>query len=337
MSNLTSVQLAWLIRRHGIEMTHLSGGSHIGSIMSVADIVAVLYADVMKFEPKKPEWEGRDRFILSKGHAGASVYAALAEFGFFPVEELKNHYADGSRLSGHVSHHLPGVDFSTGSLGHGLSVGAGMAYAAKKDGKRNRRVFVVMGDGECNEGSVWEAALFANHFRLDNLVAIVDHNHMQSLDFNENTMELDDLGKKWRAFGWNVIEVNGNDHDELRAALKRIEEEKNRKATVIIANTIKGFGVSFMENDILWHYRFPHKGWEYDGAVTELYKNKPKGVNDPYTPNGIEKPDYPTEQDDIGNDHTLTYTWHPSYPERMRRVTAKSGSSEKVHSIQGEE
>ena len=171
---MTSEQLAWRIRRHGIEMTHLSGGSHVGAVMSVADIVAVLYADVLKYDPEKPDWEERDRFILSKGHAGASIYAALAESGFFPVEELKTHYADGSRLSGHVSHHLPGVDFSTGSLGHGLSAGAGMAYAAKKDGK-NFRTFVVLGDGECNEGSVWEAALFANHFRLSNLVAVVDH------------------------------------------------------------------------------------------------------------------------------------------------------------------
>ena len=185
---MTSEQLAWMIRRHGIEMTHLSGGSHIGAIMSVADIVAVLYADVMKFDCNNPEWDERDRFILSKGHAGAAIYAALAENGFFAPKELKTHYQNGSRLSGHVSHHLPGVDMSTGSLGHGLCVGSGMAYAAKKD-KKQHKVFVVLGDGECDEGSVWEAALFANHFRLNNLVAIVDHNHMQSLDFNENTLE----------------------------------------------------------------------------------------------------------------------------------------------------
>ena len=143
--NRNSEQLAWLIRRHGIEMTHRSGGSHIGAIMSVADVVAVLYADVMKYDPKNPQWEGRDRFILSKGHAGASIYAALAEEGFFPVEELKTHYANGSRLSGHVSHHVPGVDFSTGSLGHGLSAACGMAYAARKDRKDDHRVFVVLG------------------------------------------------------------------------------------------------------------------------------------------------------------------------------------------------
>lgn len=336
MGNLTSEQLGWLIRRHGIEMTHLSGGSHIGSIMSVADIIAVLYADIMRYRPNEPQWEGRDRFILSKGHAGAAIYGALAEEGFFPVEELKTHYANGSRLSGHVSHHLPGVDFSTGSLGHGLSAGAGMAYSAKKDGIVDHRVFVVLGDGECNEGSVWEAALFANHFRLNNLVAIIDHNRMQSLDFNENTLEIENFGSKWRAFGWNVIEINGNNHDELKAAFRKSEElsmESSHKPTVMIADTIKGYGVSFMENDILWHYRFPHKGWEYDGAVNELHKIKPEGIEDPYTPKGIENPEMPIDTDDIGNDHTFSYTWMPSYPEKMRRVNAKAGSKEPIHII----
>lgn len=331
---MTSEQLAWLIRRHGVEMTHLSGGSHIGAVMSVADIVAVLYADILKYNHSDPRWSGRDRFILSKGHAGAAIYAALAEVGFFPVEELKTHYQNGSRLSGHVSHHLPGIDFSTGSLGHGLSAAAGMAYAAKKDGKTDHRVFVILGDGECNEGSVWEAALFANHFRLNNLIAIVDHNHMQSLDFNENTLEIEDFASKWKAFGWNVIEINGNDHRQLRAAFKQTDEYKEpHKPTVIIANTIKGYGVSFMENDILWHYRFPHDGWEYDSAVNELHAKMPQGTVDPYTPNGILNPVHATPGDDIGNDHTFSHTWHTTYPEKMRRVDAKSGSNEPVHSV----
>ncbi len=339
MGNWTSEQLAWLIRRHGVEMTHLSGGSHIGAIMSVADIVAVLYTDVLKYKPEEPKWAGRDRFILSKGHAGASIYAALAEEGFFPVEELKTHYQNGSRLSGHVSHHLPGVDFSTGSLGHGLSAACGMAYAAKKDIIDNHRVFVVLGDGECNEGSVWEAALFANHFRLNNLVAIVDHNRMQSLDFNENTLEIEDFASKWTAFGWNVIEINGNDHSELKAAFMKAEENVGKlphKPTVIIADTVKGCGVSFMQNDILWHYRFPHDGWEYDGAVNELHANKPKGVDDPYTPNGVDDPVMVQPGDDIGNDHTFSYTWKTNYPEHMRRVDAKAGSDEAVHSVEVE-
>ncbi len=332
---MKSIELAWLIRRHGIEMTHLSGGSHIGAILSVADIVAFLYTDVLKYDQNNPKWEDRDRFILSKGHAGASIYAALAENGFFPVEELKTHYANGSRLSGHVSHHVPGVDFSTGSLGHGLSAGVGMAYAAKKDGK-TWNTYVVLGDGECDEGSVWEAALFANHFRLNNLIAIVDHNHMQSLDFNENTLEIEDFGNKWKAFGWNVIEIDGNDHSDLKKAFEeanRLQNKEPHKPVVIIANTIKGCGVSFMENDILWHYRFPHDGWEYDCAVNELHKIKPDGVNDPYTPEGILNPRFPNQNDDVGNDHTFTYTWDTTYPEKMRRVCAKSGTPDKVEEI----
>jgi transketolase len=315
---LNSNQLAWQIRRHGIEMTHLSGGSHIGAILSVADIIAVLYADVLKYDPKNPKWDERDRFILSKGHAGASIYAALAESGFFDVSELKTHYQNASRLSGHVSHHVPGVDFSTGSLGHGLSAAAGMAYALKKDGK-NARAFVVLGDGECNEGSIWEAALFANHFRLNNLIAIVDHNRMQSLDYNENTLEIENFASKWSAFGWNVIEIDGNNHAELKNAFESTKLEDS-KPTVIIANTIKGKGISFMEMDILWHYRFPHDGWEYDTAVTELHKQKPEGAIDVYTPNGIENPNLNTELD--GKDHTMTETWNPEFLDKPRRVNS---------------
>ncbi len=306
---MTSKELAWLIRRHGIEMTHLSGGSHIGAILSVADIMGVLYTDILKFDSKNPEWDDRDRFILSKGHAGASVYAAIAENGFFPVEELKTHYADGSRLSGHVSHHLPGIDFSTGSLGHGLPVAAGRALSGKQD-KKNFRSFVVMGDGECNEGSVWEAAEFANHYMLDNLVAIVDHNHMQSLDYCNNTLEVD-MAKRWSGFGWNVIEVDGHNHDELRAALKDTSNSEH-KPTVVIAHTVKGKGVPFMEMDILWHYRFPHDGWEYNCAVNELHKSKPEEVVDPYTPNGCPE----TKAEPEKGDHTVSETYHPTYYKR---------------------
>lgn len=306
---MTSNELAWLIRRHGIEMTHLSGGSHIGAILSVADIMGVLYTDILKFDSHNPKWDGRDRFILSKGHAGASVYAAIAENGFFDVAELKTHYANGSRLSGHVSHHVPGIDFSTGSLGHGLPVATGRALAAKQDGKLYRS-FVVMGDGECNEGSVWEAAEFANHYKLDNLVAIVDHNHMQSLDYCNNTLEVD-MAKRWEGFGWNVIEVDGHNHDELRNALNDTSNSEH-KPTVVIAHTVKGKGISFMEMDILWHYRFPHDGWEYNCAVNELHKTKPEGVVDPYTPNGCpekeEKPEHCS--------HTVSETYHPTYYSR---------------------
>ena len=278
---MTSEQLAWKIRRHGIEMTHLSGGSHIGSVLSVADILAVMYNDVLNVYPDKPNAPERDRVILSKGHAGAAIYAALAEKGFFPVEELKTHYQNGSRLSGHVSHKgVPGVDFSTGSLGHGLPVGVGMAMAAKMD-SNNYRVYVILGDGECDEGSVWEAALVANHYQLDNLVAVIDHNKMQSLDFCENTIKLNPFADKWRSFGWNVIDIDGHKHEELKKAFNEAKSVKG-KPTVIIANTVKGKGVSFMENDILWHYRFPHDGWEYDNALEELHKSMPVGITDPY-------------------------------------------------------
>ncbi len=267
--------LAWLIRRHGLEMTHISRGSHIGAIFSVAEIMAVLYSRVLHVDPAQPKMPDRDRLILSKGHAGASVYAALAERGFFPVEELATHYANGSRLSGHVSHKgVPGVEFSTGSLGHGLSVAAGMALGGKKD-DAPWRVFCVLGDGECDEGSVWEAALQASHYGLGNLVAIVDHNRMQSLDFCENTLALEPFGDKWRAFGWNVIEVDGHDVDALLAAFHQAKENiATGKPTVILATTVKGKGVSFMENDILWHYRTP-QGEEYEAALKELEALRP--------------------------------------------------------------
>ncbi|MGZ0874788.1 transketolase [Priestia megaterium] len=278
---MTSEQLAWKIRRHGIEMTHLSQGSHIGAILSVADIIGVLYNDIANINPENPKMPDRDRIILSKGHAGAAIYAALAEKGFFDIAELKTHYANGSRLSGHVSHKgVPGVEFSTGSLGHGLSVGAGMAYSAKKD-EKNHKVFVILGDGECDEGSVWEAVLMANHYKLNNLVAIIDHNKMQSLDFCENTMSLAPFADKWKAFGWNVIDIDGHNHEELRKALFTATS-MNDKPTVVIANTIKGKGISFMENDILWHYRFPHEGEEYTSAVAELKEQMPEGISDMY-------------------------------------------------------
>ena len=265
---MDSKELAWRIRRHGVEMTHISRGSHIGSILSVADIIAVLYSDILNYNAKNPKWAERDRVILSKGHAGAAIYAVLAECGFFDVEELKTHYANGSRLSGHVSHKgVPGVEFSTGSLGHGLPVGCGMAMAAKKD-KQNHRVFVICGDGECDEGSIWEAALLAHHYKLDNLIAVIDHNKMQSLDFCENTIALEPFADKWKAFGWHVLDIDGHDHDALKKAYEITHQTKN-KPTVIIANTIKGKGISFMENNILWHYRTP-QGEEYDAAVGEL-------------------------------------------------------------------
>lgn len=267
--------LAWLIRRHGLEMTHISRGSHIGAIFSLAEIMATLYTGVLNVNPAEPKMADRDRLILSKGHAGAAVYAALAERGFFDVEELSTHYANGSRLSGHVSHKgVPGVEFSTGSLGHGLAVAAGMALGCKKD-KADWRVFCVMGDGECDEGSVWEAALQAHQYKLDNLIAVVDHNRMQSLDFCENTIALEPFTDKWASFGWNVMQVDGHDVAALRAAFEQAKANRGTdKPTVIIAETTKGKGVSFMENDILWHYRTP-QGEEYEAALKELEAQRP--------------------------------------------------------------
>ena len=267
--------LAWLIRRNGLEMTHLSRGSHIGSVLSVAEIIAVLYSSVLNVDPKEPKKPDRDRLILSKGHAGSAVYAALAETGFFPVEQLKTHYANGSILSGHVSHKgVPGVEVSTGALGHGLGIGAGMALGAKMDGAR-WRTYVVLGDGECDEGSVWESALQAAQYKLDRLIAVVDYNHMQSLTTVEDTLRLEPFEQKWKDFGWNAESVDGHDTDALLAAFARAKENAgSRKPYAILAHTVKGKGVSFMENNILWHYRTP-QGEEYDAALKELEAQRP--------------------------------------------------------------
>lgn len=265
---LDTEDLALRIRRHAVRMTHYGESSHIGAILSAADILAVLYGRILKIDPANPAWAGRDRFILSKGHAGAGVYAVLAELGFFPVEELRRHYSNGSVFSGHVSHKgVPGVEISTGSLGHGLSVGAGMAYAGKLD-HRPHGVFVLMSDGECDEGSNWEAILFASHHRLSNLVAIIDYNKMQSLKSVAETLALEPFAEKWRAFGWDVREIDGHDHEELSASLQD-PRTGSAKPLCVIAHTTKGKGVSFMENSVLWHYRSP-QGDEYVRAMKEL-------------------------------------------------------------------
>jgi transketolase len=260
-------QLALKIRRHAVSMTQRGKSSHVASVLSMTDIVAVLYGKILRKRPEEPSWPERDRFILSKGHAGAGVYAALAETGFFPVDWLQHHCAHGSKLCGHVSHiGIPGVELSTGSLGHGLSVGAGMAYAAKIDAK-NFRVYVLLSDGECDEGSNWEAILFAAHHRLANLVAIVDYNKIQSLGSVAQTLGLEPFAEKWQSFGWQVREVDGHNHDQLANALD-IGPEPG-PPTCVIAHTIKGKGVSFMENTVLWHYRSP-QGEEFEAAMAEL-------------------------------------------------------------------
>lgn len=223
---------------------------------------------MLRKRAEDPGWPDRDRFILSKGHAGAAVYAALAESGYFPMVKLATHYQDGSDLSGHVSHKgNPGVELSTGSLGHGLGVGAGMAMAIRRrDGAQ--RVFVLLSDGECDEGSNWEAVLFAAHHRLKNLIAIVDYNKIQSLASVSETIELEPFADKWRAFNWAVREVDGHDHEALCDAFSCVPNEDG-KPTVLIAHTIKGKGVSFMENTVLWHYRTA-RGEEFAAALREL-------------------------------------------------------------------
>jgi len=270
-----SVQLAYKIRRHALEMTNRGGTSHIGSIFSMADLAAVLYADVLTYNPADPKWDGRDRVLLSKGHAGAGIYAALAESGFFPVEELLTHCQNGSRLSGHVSHKgVPGVEASTGSLGQGLPMAMGMAMAAKLDGKKHR-VFCIVGDGECDEGAVWETALIANQYKLDNLIVTVDYNKFQSLAPVEETIALEPFTDKWASFGWHVIRADGHDHDALKAAYDEAKAAMGHgKPLVVIADTVKGKGVSFMENTVLWHYRTA-RGEEFDAAMQELEASKP--------------------------------------------------------------
>ena len=267
-NTIDTVELARRIRLHALRMTSLGGTSHIGSVFSMADLLAVLYGEVLRVDPVRPDWPDRDRFILSKGHAGAGVYAVLAERGFFDVSMLDRHGQDGSILSGHVSHKgVPGVELSTGSLGHGLPVSTGMALAAKRAGK-DHRVFCLMSDGECDEGSNWEAILFAAHHRLGNLVAIVDYNKIQSLASVEETLGLEPFADKWRSFGWAVREVDGHDHPAILRQLARVPFEDSRPSC-LIAHTVKGKGVSFMENSVLWHYRTA-RGEEYEAARREL-------------------------------------------------------------------
>jgi transketolase len=248
--------LARRLRSHSLRMISEAKTSHIGSCLSAADILAVLYGRILSIDPKQPAWPSRDRLIMSKGHAAAVTYAAVAEAGFMPKERLAEYARNGGQLYGHVTHvGVPGVEFSSGSLGHGLPVGAGMALTGKRAGAA-WRVFVVMSDGECDEGSNWEAILFAGHHQLDNLTIVIDYNKIQSLDLVDKTLRLEPLADKFRAFGWSVREVDGHDVTELSAALKAVPLEAGRP-NAIIAHTIKGKGVSWMEGKVLWHYRPP--------------------------------------------------------------------------------
>jgi len=259
--------LARRIRIHALRMTSLGGGSHIGAILSCADILAVLYGRILNLEPESPKAPARDRFVLSKGHACAGVYAALAERGFFPIERLETHYQDGSDLCGHISHKVPGVEVSTGALGHGLPIACGMAYAAKLAGATHR-VFALLSDGECDEGSVWEAALFAGHHGLDNLTVVVDYNRIQGIARVSDVLELAPFADKWTSFRWSVVETDGHDHAKLLSDLSTVPFTSGRPSC-LIAHTTKGKGVSFMENTVLWHYRIP-RGAEFEAALQAL-------------------------------------------------------------------
>jgi len=266
--SLTPTELARRIRHHALTLVEKTRSSHIGSCLSSADILAVLYSRIVRVDPKNPAWPDRDRVIISKGHMAAIVYSVLAESGFFPVSRLDEYAKNGFTLPAHVTRRgVAGVEMSTGSLGHGLPAACGAALWAKRNAK-SWRVFVVLSDGECDEGSNWEAILFAHHHKLDNLVVIVDYNHIQSLGQTKDVLVLEPFADKWRSFGWCAAEVDGHDCGRLETALAKLPLEAGRPSC-IIADTVKGKGVSFMENTVLWHYHCPDAD-ELQQALREL-------------------------------------------------------------------
>jgi len=257
------------IRRLTLEMTSRAKSSHVGSVFSAAEILATLYCRILNVKEGQPDWPDRDRFILSKGHGCAGLYAALALRGFFPVQRLKEFYVDGGSLYGHATHKgVPGVEVSSGSLGHGLAIAVGLASGAKRLGK-SWRVYAVLSDGECDEGSIWEAALLAPAWQLDNLTVIVDYNKIQSLGRVDEVVPLEPFAEKWQAFRWNVKSVDGHDIAALSTALDPAEWKQDGRPHCVIAHTVKGKGVSFMEDDLLWHYRSP-QGDELAKALSEV-------------------------------------------------------------------
>jgi len=245
-------ELAKKIRIHCLKMVHKGKSGHIGSMLSMADMLPVIYTQILNVDPALPRKAGRDRFILSKGHGGAALLALLAELGFFPLEWLDRYYCDDGKLSGHISHHIPGVEFSTGSLGHGLPVACGMAMAAKQAGKKHR-IFCMSSDGDLDEGSTWEAIMLAGQHHWDNLVMTVDYNRLQALGKSRDIIDLEPLKDKLELFGWAVAEADGHDQTAVYEALRDLPLV-NGKPSAVIFHTVKGKGVSFMENDYKWHY-----------------------------------------------------------------------------------
>ena len=273
-------EIAKDIRKKIYRIAHFAGGGHMGAAFSMADIISVLYFDdVLKYDAARPNWKERDKFILSKGHACYALYATLAKAGFFPEEELWHVGRPGSEFGGHPKmHDIPGVEASTGALGHGLSFAIGVACADKADGKSSH-VYVVLGDGECQEGSVWEGALSAPTLELDNLTVIVDHNKLQAMDDLENIVHMKPFADKWKAFGWNVMEIDGHNYEEIK---KSLLARQDGKPTLVVANTVKGKGVSFMEGVPIWHYRMPNEQelpilMEELGLTEEELKEKREG------------------------------------------------------------
>lgn len=247
-------EIAKQIRIDCVKMTNKAHSGHVGSMLSMAELLAVLYDEVLNVDPKNPKMEDRDRFILSKGHASAAVYSVLSQEGFIPRDWLNYYYCDDGKLMGHISHKVPGVEFSTGSLGHGLPVACGMAIAARYANSK-RRVFCMTSDGDLNEGSSWEAIMFAGQEKLSNLIAIVDYNRIQALGFSKDIEDLEPLDKKFEEFGWNAIYIDGHNVEEIRNAFNNLPISQD-KPTAIIARTIKCKGVDYLQNTVESHYRF---------------------------------------------------------------------------------
>ena len=259
--------LAKEARKSIVQMTNSAKASHVASALSVVDILAFLYADLANIGPENLLENNRDIVILSKGHAAAALYSVLALQGFFPITWLDEYCKDGAKLGGHVtSKDVPGVELSTGSLGHGLPFGLGIAYSRKISNTKGK-VFVILSDGECDEGTTWESALIAAHHGLNNLVVFIDRNRIQSLAGTEDTLKLEPLAKKWTAFGWNAFEINGHSFEEMKNALQDLSGP-----TCVIANTVKGKGVKFMEDSVTWHYKSPNEE-ELKTALLEIEKN----------------------------------------------------------------
>ncbi|MFC0331610.1 transketolase [Paenibacillus sepulcri] len=244
------------IRMDLLRIIHRAKMGHTGGSLSNTDVLTTLYYSVMRHDPKNPKWQGRDRFIASKGHSVESLWCILADLGYFPKEELETYCQFGTRLIGHPNNKVPGIEMNTGALGHGLSVSVGMALAGKKD-QRDYRVFCLMGDGEQAEGSVWEAAMAGAHYGLDNLIGMVDRNRLQISGSTEDVMGMDPLDSKWEAFGWRVEQIDGHDFGQLQRSLSQAPQEKG-KPTMLILNTVKGKGISFAENRPEWHHHVPN-------------------------------------------------------------------------------